>query len=177
MSLPFWPDWLGPVFKGPVAVPEYLKWSRLVAVASCVILRKETGLKNTTCTPGVSETIKFNNWLIRSGGCSQVVVYMAFTARCLCNLHHTHSLAQKSDHKLWFFHQMHFSSMMVTWVWWWWSFQLPHCQQCLAHGLVKKSEVWVMLSTSATTAWSKWPYMGTPGLLILTASCVVNRTP
>ena len=32
-------DRLGPVFKGPVAVPEYLKWSRLVVVASCLVLR------------------------------------------------------------------------------------------------------------------------------------------
>ena len=44
-------DQLGPVFKGPVAVPEYLKWSRLVAVASCLVLREKklalTGLENT----------------------------------------------------------------------------------------------------------------------------------
>ena len=40
-------DRLGPVFKGPVAVPEYLKWSRLVAVASCLGLRKKTGLNWT----------------------------------------------------------------------------------------------------------------------------------
>ena len=32
-------DRLGLVFKGPVAVPEYLEWSRLVAVASCLVLR------------------------------------------------------------------------------------------------------------------------------------------
>ena len=32
-------DRLGPVFKGPVAVPEYLERSRPVAVASCLILR------------------------------------------------------------------------------------------------------------------------------------------
>ena len=32
-------DRLGPVFKGPVAVPKYLKLSRLVAVASCLVLR------------------------------------------------------------------------------------------------------------------------------------------
>ena len=32
---------LGPVFKGPVAVPKYLKWSRLVAVASCLVLREK----------------------------------------------------------------------------------------------------------------------------------------
>ena len=32
-------DRLGPVFKGPVAVPEYLKRSRPVAVASCLVLR------------------------------------------------------------------------------------------------------------------------------------------
>ena len=32
-------DQLGPVFKGPVAVPEYLKRSRPVAVASCLVLR------------------------------------------------------------------------------------------------------------------------------------------
>ena len=30
-----------PVFKGPVAVPEYLKRSRLVAVASCLVLREK----------------------------------------------------------------------------------------------------------------------------------------
>ena len=36
----FWVvDRLGLVFKGPVAVPEYLKQSRLVAVASFLILR------------------------------------------------------------------------------------------------------------------------------------------
>ena len=40
-------DWLGPVFKGPIAVPKYLKWSRPVAVASCLVLRKKTGLENT----------------------------------------------------------------------------------------------------------------------------------
>ena len=34
-------DQLGPVFEGPVAVPEYLKWSRLVAVASFLVLRKK----------------------------------------------------------------------------------------------------------------------------------------
>ena len=34
-------DRLGPVFKGPVAVPEYLKRSRPVAVASCLILREK----------------------------------------------------------------------------------------------------------------------------------------
>src|SRR6201996_6992606 len=44
-SQPVWTDFfrvvdrLGPVFKGPVAVPEYLKWSRPVAVASCLVLR------------------------------------------------------------------------------------------------------------------------------------------
>ena len=32
-------DRLGPGFKGPVAVPEYLKRSRPVAVASCLVLR------------------------------------------------------------------------------------------------------------------------------------------
>ena len=32
-------DRLGLVFKGPVAVPEYLEWSRPVAVASCLVLR------------------------------------------------------------------------------------------------------------------------------------------
>ena len=32
-------DQLGPVFKGPFAVPEYMKWSRPVAVSSCLILR------------------------------------------------------------------------------------------------------------------------------------------
>ena len=36
----FWVvDPLGPVFKGPVAVPEYLEWSRPVAVASYLVLR------------------------------------------------------------------------------------------------------------------------------------------
>ena len=34
-------DRLGPVFKSPVAVPEYLKWSRPVAVASCLVLRSK----------------------------------------------------------------------------------------------------------------------------------------
>ena len=37
-------DRLGPVFKGPVSVPEYLERSRPVAVASCLVLR----LKNWT---------------------------------------------------------------------------------------------------------------------------------
>ena len=32
-------DRLGPVFKGQVAVPEYLERSRPVAVASCLVLR------------------------------------------------------------------------------------------------------------------------------------------
>ena len=32
-------DRLGPVFKNPVAVPEYLERSRPVAVASCLVLR------------------------------------------------------------------------------------------------------------------------------------------
>ena len=32
-------DRLRPVFKGPVAVPEYLERSRPVAVASCLVLR------------------------------------------------------------------------------------------------------------------------------------------
>ena len=32
-------DRLGPVFKGPVAVPEYPERSRPVAVASCLVLR------------------------------------------------------------------------------------------------------------------------------------------
>ena len=32
-------DRLGPVFKSPVAVPEYLERSRLVAVANCLVLR------------------------------------------------------------------------------------------------------------------------------------------
>ena len=40
-------DRLGPVFKGPVAVAEYLKRSRLVAVASCLVLRKKTELNWT----------------------------------------------------------------------------------------------------------------------------------
>ena len=40
-------DRLGPVFKGPVAVPEYLEQSRPVAVASCLILREKTGLNWT----------------------------------------------------------------------------------------------------------------------------------
>ena len=41
---PVWTDFfcvvdrLGLVFKGPVVVPEYLKRSRLVAVASCLVL-------------------------------------------------------------------------------------------------------------------------------------------
>ena len=34
-------DRLGPVFKGPVAVPEYLQRSRPVAVASCLVLREK----------------------------------------------------------------------------------------------------------------------------------------
>ena len=34
-------DRLGLVFKGPVAVPEYSKRSRPVAVASCLILREK----------------------------------------------------------------------------------------------------------------------------------------
>ena len=34
-------DRLGPVFKGPVAVPEYLKRSRPVAVASCLVLQEK----------------------------------------------------------------------------------------------------------------------------------------
>ena len=52
-SQPVWTDFfrmvdqLGPVFKGPVAVPEYLKWSRLVVVASFLVLRKETRLNWT----------------------------------------------------------------------------------------------------------------------------------
>ena len=45
-------DQLGPVFKGPFAVPEYMKQSRPVAVASCLILRGKkldlTGLENTS---------------------------------------------------------------------------------------------------------------------------------
>jgi len=32
-------DRLGPVFKGPVAVPQYLNRSRPVVVASCLVLR------------------------------------------------------------------------------------------------------------------------------------------
>ena len=40
-------DQLGPVFRGPVAVPEYLNQSRLFAVASCLILEKKTGLNWT----------------------------------------------------------------------------------------------------------------------------------
>ena len=46
----FWVvDRLGPVFKGLVVVLEYLKWSRPVVVASCLILKeKKTGL-NWTC--------------------------------------------------------------------------------------------------------------------------------
>ena len=40
-------DRLGPVFEGLVAVPEYLKQSRLVAVASFLVLRKKTGLNWT----------------------------------------------------------------------------------------------------------------------------------
>ena len=34
-------DRLGPVFKGPVAVPKYLNRFRAVAVASCLILKKK----------------------------------------------------------------------------------------------------------------------------------------
>ena len=38
----FWVvDRLGPVFKGPVAVPEYLERSKPVAVASCLVLRSK----------------------------------------------------------------------------------------------------------------------------------------
>ena len=40
-------DQLGPVLKGPVAVPEYLNRSRPVAVASCLVLEKKTGLNWT----------------------------------------------------------------------------------------------------------------------------------
>ena len=40
-------DRLGPVFKGPVAVPEYLKRSRPVVVVSCLVLSKKTGLNWT----------------------------------------------------------------------------------------------------------------------------------
>ena len=40
-------DRLGPVFKGPVAVPEYLERSRPVAIASCLVMRKKTGLNWT----------------------------------------------------------------------------------------------------------------------------------
>ena len=40
-------DRLGPVFKSLVTVPEYLKWSRPVAVATCLVLRKKTGLNWT----------------------------------------------------------------------------------------------------------------------------------
>ena len=40
-------DRLGPVFKGPVAVPEYLKQSRLVVVASCFVLERKTRLNWT----------------------------------------------------------------------------------------------------------------------------------
>ena len=40
-------DRLGPVFKGPVAVPEYLSQFRPVVVASCLILEKKTGLNWT----------------------------------------------------------------------------------------------------------------------------------
>ena len=40
-------DWLGPVFKGPVVVPKYPNQSRLVAVASCLVLEKKTGLDLT----------------------------------------------------------------------------------------------------------------------------------
>ena len=40
-------DRLELVFEGPVAVPEYLKRSRPVAVASCLILEKKTGLNWT----------------------------------------------------------------------------------------------------------------------------------
>ena len=40
-------DRLGPVFKGPVVVPKYTNQSRLVAVASCLVLKKKTGLDLT----------------------------------------------------------------------------------------------------------------------------------
>ena len=40
-------DRLGLVFKGPVAVPEYLNRSRLVVVASCLVLENKTGLNWT----------------------------------------------------------------------------------------------------------------------------------
>ena len=41
-------DQLRLVFKGPVVVPEYLKWSGPVVVASCLVLReKKTGLNWT----------------------------------------------------------------------------------------------------------------------------------
>ena len=35
-------DRLGPVFKGPVAVPQYLNQSRPVAVANCLVLKSKT---------------------------------------------------------------------------------------------------------------------------------------
>ena len=41
-------DWLELVFKGLVAVPEYLKWSGPVAVASYLVLREKTGLNWTS---------------------------------------------------------------------------------------------------------------------------------
>ena len=40
-------DRLEPVFKGPVAVPECLNRSRPIAVASCLVLEKTTGLNWT----------------------------------------------------------------------------------------------------------------------------------
>ena len=40
-------DWLGLVIKGPVVVPKYLKWSRPVGVASCLVLGEKTGLNWT----------------------------------------------------------------------------------------------------------------------------------
>ena len=46
-SQPVWTSFLpvvdrfGPVFKGPVVVPEYLKRSLPVAVASCLVLRSK----------------------------------------------------------------------------------------------------------------------------------------
>ena len=64
-------DRLGPVFKDPVAVPEYLNWSRPVAVASCLILgRKKLDLMDSkTLRSAFLQTpwsCKFNTSLLPS---------------------------------------------------------------------------------------------------------------
>ena len=67
----FWVvDRLGPVFKGLVAVPEYLKLSRPVAVASCLVLRKKNRLNWTwkhylspTLNPSKRKRINLRAWI------------------------------------------------------------------------------------------------------------------